>query len=333
MRLTGPHAAQRTLALIIYGRTDGEPVEPGRWLRRRTARESFAARAQRLLIGHLVRRGGTTPAPLFDAAGEPLGTGPAWHASAVAAADWRLSGAVVRFLGELWERTEPGPPAVAPVTAADTLFFDAVAEALDAVAAGRERGLAEAASAASPLTQVRRPDRADPAVAVRQLGPLLAAGWLAPYLIDGLVRDWLELDRRREMLRRGEEETLNRRLLAVWEGIRTAWTESGRHELLVLFARLYERWLRSRDGLRGILRGARAGAWDGWTQAARESFELSYGRLFEPGLAIRETAADLRALGWQRTPAAEYFLGEYARRYEPHAATVERLHAELCRIV
>lgn len=339
MRLSGVIPARKLAALWLTGSAESDELQPDRALRRRAARDAFRGRAARLVIGHAVRTGGALPQPIFAASGDLLATGPVWHPSIVAAAEWRLSGALPRLLGELGERTSdagrsPAPLRTGPANAADVVAFEALAERLDEHCAGRDRQLAEALAAASPLSVLKRFDRFEPtARTLARLDPWLAAGWLVPYAADEVIRSWLSIDRRRELLARSEEVVLNQRLAALQRHLLEAWRRLRRPALWGLLIRWYERWLRARGGAGGVLEAVRAGSWEGWTRQAREQFERSFAELCEPGLALADEAAALRPLSWQRTAAEEHYLGDYTRRLEPLVPALTLLQRELSQTV
>lgn len=334
MRLTG-ETARTVLTRLIFGRAEGGPVvEPRRWLRQAAGRRALRDSLARLTVGYALRRGGAQAQLLFDDAGAALGTRALWDPAVRAVSDWRLSGVSAAWPVALLERLDGGElPSLAPVTAADLLLFHALAERLDRAADASERELAAEAAAASPLSALLWLDRDGAAPALEPLGPFHEAHWLVPFLADHLCRRWLAADARRGMLLRERESVLNERLADACAGLYNAWLAAERYEHLRLFVSLLARVMTHWGGVDGVLHAARRGRWDGWTTARRETFEAGLGRVFAVGPALAETAAHLRGLGWQRTPAQEAFLGAYSREYEPLADSVCVLYNELCRLV
>ena len=323
---TGPALVTR----LVYGEASEQPKRPppARWLRSSAGQAGLRLRCGELLCAYLVRSGGALPAVVFDPEGRRVARGPVWLPAIAALGDWRLSGAASDLLLALLASEEGvEPPVITAVTSADILFRHALLERLE-LQPDVDRRWLRGLRAADPWQALLNLD--EPTAAA---DPLVRASWLVPFLQDHIVRRWLTIDSRRRLMDRPEQAALNLRLAAWQDRLWRLWRTTGRAEHLTLFCSFYQRWLRARDGVRGLLRLVRGGPSAGGTVQEREQWELSFGRLFEPAVGLAALAAELRGYGWQRTAAEEHFLGVYSREVEPLADDLRHLHAELCRML
>jgi hypothetical protein len=325
---------------LLYAAAIGDGkalVEPRRWARSRAGAAALREQCAKLAVGWALRCGGAFEQAIFDADGGQVTRAPLWSPGVVARSDWRFSAAAPRLAVELFEQAAAGsaePLSAPPVTVADMLLFAAVADAMSVAPEPAERNLGAAVAAANPLRDVldievsgwRTPDWA-------ALAPFIGARWLLPYLRDHLARRWLLIEERRGAVQRAFEQTLNGRLALVLEGLQTRWTAAEQYEALMALSSYLARVWRVAGGASGVLHTARLGVWTTWSTAQRETFEAGLGRLFALGGELASLAADLRGAGWERTAAAEAFLGAYARDLEPSGDGLARVRRELCRIV